>query len=85
MRRRAVRLAAHWETGFVAVAAGLAVAVVGPGRLLALPENLLEMPNFREEHVAHRSSLVAVCIMVIRPEVVGQQLIRLGVESLEVE
>ncbi len=53
--------------------------------LFALAEDLLERPDFGEEHVAGRPPRLAVRADILGPEKIGEKLVGRGLERLEVE
>ena len=55
------------------------------GRLFALAEDLLEMADLGEEHVARGPPRLAVRADVLGPEEVGDELVGHGLERFEVE
>ena len=60
----------------------LLLLLLAAGGLLALAVDLVEGSDFREEHVARRAPDRAVGPQVLHPQVVAQQLVRLGAQLL---
>ena len=78
---------ANWSLAWALPCLALLLFVLGRSArgLFALAEDLLEWPDFGEEHIAGCAPRLAVRADVLGPEEVGEKLVGRGLERFEVE